>query len=292
MEGRSMVKYAQVAQDLGYLDLKDPLITTDDLGDLQDSQVLFICTGSQGQPMSVLSRLAFGNHAKIALNSNDTIILSSSPIPGNEEAVNTVVNRLYQIGADVFYPPTYGVHASGHGFRDELEAVFNLAQPKFFLPWHGEPRHQINHARMAHGMPRLPQRTVIARNGDVIRVSPDTFEVVGTVTAGAVYVDGLGIGDISDDVLQDRVAMSSDGLVLLTTVLHPTPHVEFVSRGFVKSNRELEQSIRQVALDVVTSGLRDKRPLEDVIGEQHRAVRQFVRQTTGRSPVVIPLLVE
>jgi len=107
-----------------------------------------------------------------------------------------------------------------------------------------------------------------------------------------VYVDGLGIGDISDDVLQDRVAMSSDGLVLLTTVLHPTPHVEFVSRGFVKSNRELEQSIRQVALDVVTSGLRDKRPLEDVIGEQHRAVRQFVRQTTGRSPVVIPLLVE
>jgi len=292
MEGRSMVKYAQVAQDLGYLDVKDPLITTDDLRDLQDSQVLFICTGSQGQPMSVLSRLAFGNHAKISLHAGDTVILSSSPIPGNEEAVNTVVNRLYELGVDVFYPPAYGVHASGHGFREELETVFNLAQPKFFLPWHGEPRHQINHARMAHEMPVVPRRTVIAKNGDVIRVSEDDFQVVGSVPAGAVLVDGLGIGDVSDDILEDRLAMSTNGLLLLTAVLHPTPHVELVSRGFVSRNGQLEGSIRNVAMEVIQDGLRRKRPLEDVRDEMYGAVRKFVRQTTGRTPMLIPMLVE
>ena len=292
MEGRSMVKYAQVAQDLGYLSVKDPLISTDDLRDLQDSQVLFICTGSQGQPMSVLSRLAFGNHAKIALHPGDTIILSSSPIPGNEEAVNTVINRLYELGTDVYYPPTYGVHASGHGFREELEAVYNLARPKYFLPWHGEPRHQINHARMAHGMPSPPKRTVVAKNGDVIRVSQDDFRITGTVTAGAMLVDGLGIGDVSEDILQDRVAMSTDGLLLMTAVLHPTPHVELVSRGFVSRNAELEGTIRQVAMDVLTDGLRRKRPLEEIRDDMYGAVRKFVRQTTGRSPMLIPMLID
>jgi len=292
MEGRSMVKYAQVAQDLGYLDFKDPLITTDDLGDLQDSQVLFICTGSQGQPMSVLSRLAFGTHSRLSLTRGDTVILSSSPIPGNEEAVNTVVNRLYEIGVDVFYPPTYRVHASGHGSQEELKMVLNLAQPKFFLPWHGEPRHQINHARLAQAMPTPPRRTVIARNGDVIRVSPNDFRVSGTVPSGAVYVDGLGVGDISDDIISDRMSMSTDGVLILTAVLHPTPHVELVSRGFVKSNRDLEQSIQRVALEAVEEGLRGKKRTEDVRDDMYGSVRRFVRKVTGRNPVLIPVLVE
>lgn len=292
MEGRSMIKYAQVAQGLGYLDLKDPLITTDEMGDLQDAQVLFICTGSQGQPMSVLSRLAFGNHAKIALHPGDTVILSSNPIPGNEEAVNTVVNRLYELGVEVYYPPTYKVHASGHGSQEELKTVLGLARAKFFLPWHGEPRHQINHARLAQGMPKPPQRTLIAKNGDVIRLTADDFRVTGTVPAGAVYVDGLGVGDISDDIIQDRMAMSSDGVLILTAVLHPTPHVELVSRGFVKANRDLEGSIRKVALDAVEGGMREKKRLEDVRDDMYGAVRRFVRKVTGRNPVLIPLLVE
>lgn len=279
MEGRSMIKYAQVAQSLGYVDLKDPLVTTDEMGDLQDSQVLFICTGSQGQPMSVLSRLAFGNHAKIALHPGDTVILSSNPIPGNEEAVNTVVNRLYEIGVDVFYPPTYKVHASGHASQEELKQVLSLSKPKYFLPWHGEPRHQINHARLAQAMPHPPKRTLIAKNGDVIRLTPDDFRVTGTVPAGAVYVDGLGVGDISDDIIQDRMAMSSDGVLILTAVLHPTPHVELISRGFVKSNRDLENSIRKVALEAVENGMREKRRLEDVRDDMYGAVRRFVRKS-------------
>ncbi len=292
MEGRSMIKYAQVAQELGYLELQDPLISTDEMGDLQESQVLFLCTGSQGQPMSVLSRLAFGNHAKLALHRGDTVILSSSPIPGNEEAVNTVINRLYELGVDTFYPPTYKVHASGHGSQEELSTVLKLSRPRFFLPWHGEPRHQINHARLAQSLPQPPQRTLIARNGDVVKLTEDDFRVTGTVPAGAVYVDGLGVGDISDDIIMDRASMSQEGVIVMTAVLHPVPHVELVSRGFVKANRDLEGQIRRVALEAVEGGMREKKRLEDVRDDMYGAVRRFVRKVTGRSPVLIPVLVE
>lgn len=292
MEGRSMLKYAQVSQQLGYMELPEPFLASDEVGGLQDQQVLYVCTGSQGQPMSVLSRLAFGNHAKIALRRGDSVILSSNPIPGNEEAVNLVINRLYEIGVDVYYPPTYRVHASGHGSQEELATVLNLARPKYFLPWHGEPRHQINHARLAQTLPRPPKRTLIAKNGDVIRLSQDEFKVTGTVPAGAVYVDGLGVGDIGDDVLLDRVNMSQEGVLIMTAVLHPSPHVEVVSRGFVRANRELDGQIRKVALEAVEQGLREKKRLEDVRDDMYGAVRRFVRKATGRNPVLIPLIVD
>ncbi|GGS34993.1 ribonuclease J [Deinococcus knuensis] len=292
MEGRSMLKYAQVSQQLGYMELPEPFLTNDEVGGLQDQQVLYVCTGSQGQPMSVLSRLAFGNHAKIALRRGDSVILSSNPIPGNEEAVNLVINRLYEIGVDVYYPPTYKVHASGHGSQEELATILNLARPKYFLPWHGEPRHQINHARLAQTLPRPPKRTLIAKNGDVIRLSQDEFKVTGTVPAGAVYVDGLGVGDIGDDVLLDRVNMSQEGILIMTAVLHPTPHVEIVSRGFVRANRELDGQIRKVALEAIEQGMREKKRLEDVRDDMYGAVRRFVRKVTGRNPVLIPLLVD
>ena len=292
MEGRSMIKYAQVAQSLGYMELPEPFLANDEVGSLQDQQVLYICTGSQGQPMSVLSRLAFGNHAKIALRRGDTVILSSNPIPGNEEAVNLVINRLYEIGVDVVYPPAYRVHASGHGSQEELATVLNLARPKYFLPWHGEPRHQINHARLAQTLPRPPKRTLIAKNGDIIRISEDDFKVTGTVPAGAVYVDGLGVGDVGDDVLLDRVNMSQEGVMIMTAILHPTPHVEIVSRGFVRSNRELDAQIRKVALEAVEQGVREKKRLEDIRDDMYGSVRRFVRKVTGRNPVLIPMIVD
>ncbi|SMB95459.1 ribonuclease J [Deinococcus hopiensis] len=292
MEGRSMLKYAQVAQGLGLMELPEPLLANDEVGSLQDQQVLYVCTGSQGQPMSVLSRLAFGNHAKIALRRGDSVILSSNPIPGNEEAVNLVINRLYELGVDVYYPPAYRVHASGHGSQEELATVLNLARPKFFLPWHGEPRHQINHARLAQTLPRPPKRTLIARNGDVVRLGADEFRVTGTVPAGGVYVDGLGVGDVGDDVLLDRSSLSQEGVVIMTAVLHPTPHVEIVSRGFVRANRDLDAQIRRVALEAVEGGVREKKRLEDVRDDMYGAVRRFLRKVTGRNPVLIPMIVD
>jgi ribonuclease J len=292
MEGRSMLKYAGLAQDLGYLNLKDRLISTDELTDLPDSKVLFLCTGSQGQPMSVLSRLAMGNHAKLALKAGDTVILSSSPIPGNEEAVNLIVNRLYEMGVRTFYPPTYKVHASGHGSQEELKMILNLAKPKFFMPFHGEPRHQVNHQRLAEASPTPPKRTIIASNGDVIRVNADDFKIHGRVTSGVVYVDGLGVGDVTEEILEDRHAMASDGVVVVTAITHPTPHIEIVSRGFVTANKELQEAMREEAHDALYRGVREKKRLEDVRDDVYYAVKRFVRKATGRNPVIIPLVIE
>jgi ribonuclease J len=292
MEGRSMLKYAQLAQELGYLQLKDRLISTEELMDVPDSQVLFLCTGSQGQPMSVLSRLAMGNHAKLTIKAGDTVILSSSPIPGNEEAVGAIINRMYQLGARVFYPPTYRVHASGHGSQEELKLILNLAQPKYFLPFHGEPRHQLNHQRLAESTPTPPKKTIIPQNGDLIRLSRDEFKIHGRVPAGVVYVDGLGVGDVTEEILEDRHAMASDGVVVVTAITHPTPHIELVSRGFVSSNRELFDAMREDALGALEVGVRSKKPLEDVRDDVYYAVRRFVRKATGRNPVIIPLVIE
>ncbi|WP_407540940.1 ribonuclease J [Deinococcus radiomollis] len=292
IEGRSMVKYSQIAEALGYMEFAQPLLTSDEVGELQDSQILFLCTGSQGQPMSVLWRLALGMHAKIALKRGDSVILSSNPIPGNEEPVNLIINKLYEIGTDVFYPPNYKIHASGHGSQEELLTVLRLARPKFFLPWHGEPRHQLNHARIAQTIPQPPRRTLVAKNGDVVRLTEDEFKVTGTVPAGALYVDGLGVGDVGDDIMLERIGMSQEGVLVVTALLNPTPHVDIVSRGFVKSNRELDNQIRKVALEAIENGLHEKKRTEDLRDDMYGAVRRFIRKATGRNPVLIPLLVD
>ena len=192
----------------------------------------------------------------------------------------------------MIYPPSYRIHASGHASQEELATVLNLARPKFFLPWHGEPRHQINHAKLAQTLPRPPKRTLIAKNGDIVTLGPDEFRVSGTVPAGAVYVDGLGVGDVGDDVILDRVNLSQEGMVILTAALHPTPHVEVVTRGFSRPNRELDNQIRRVALEAVENGMREKRRLEDVRDDMYGAVRRFVRKATGRNPVLIPMIVD
>ena len=292
IEGRSMVKYSQIAEALGYMEFASPLLTSDEVGELQDSQILFLCTGSQGQPMCVLWRLALGLPAKIALKRGDSVILSSNPIPGNEEPVNLIINKLYEIGTDVFYPPNYKIHASGHASQEELLTVLRLARPKFFLPWHGEPRHQLNHARIAQTIPQPPRRTLVAKNGDVVRLTEDEFKVTGTVPAGALYVDGLGVGDVGDDIMMERIGMSQEGVLVVTALLGATPHVDIVSRGFVKSNRELEGQIRKVALEAIETGLREKKRNEDLRDDMYGAVRRFVRKATGRNPVLIPLLVD
>jgi ribonuclease J len=292
MEGRSMHKYAEIAQDLGYMVLKDRLIGTDEFADLQASQAVFICTGSQGQPMSVLSRLASGNHPRLSIKQGDTVILSSSPIPGNEEAVNVVINSLYQKGAKVFYPPNSRVHASGHASQEELKLILNLAQAKWFLPFHGEPRQQINHQWLAESCPNPPKRTIIAKNGDVIHVSKDDFKVVGTVPAGAVYVDGLGVGDVNDSILEDRLSMAGDGVLVIGCVLSPHPHAEIASRGFIDANKELFETMKEQVIGVLERGGREKKPLEQVRDDVYYMVRRFVRKATGRNPMIIPVVVD
>ena len=293
VEGRSMVKFARIALDLGYLSVRDRLYSLEEISHLDDSQILVVTTGSQGQPEAVLARLAAGSHQKMAIKPGDTVILSSSPIPGNEEAVNTVINRLYALGAQVYFPPTYRVHASGHGSQEELKIILNLVQPKFFLPWHGEVRQQTNFRWLAEAMGQPPEKVLIAENGDVVKLTPETFEISGKVPSGALYVDGLGVGDITDEILADRNHMAAEGVVVITALVnHREPHVEVVSKGFVKAGEKLLGEVRKIAFDAIYQGVREKKPLEVIRDDIYYPAKKFLRKATGRDPVIIPMVIE
>lgn len=292
MEGRSMLKFSRIALELGYLKVKDRLYTLDEVKDLPDHQVLVLATGSQGQPMSVLSRLALGTHAKMAIKPGDTVILSSSPIPGNEEAVNRVINRLYALGAYVLYPPTYKVHASGHASQEELKLILNLTTPRFLLPWHGEVRHQTNFKWLAEGMSHPPEKTVVAENGTLLRLSRDAFEVAGHVPSGALYVDGLGVGDITDEILMDRQLLAQEGLVVITALAGRDPVVEVISKGFVKAGEKLLGEVKRMALEAVQNGVREKKSLEKIRDDIYYPVKKFLKKATGRDPVILPVVIE
>lgn len=292
VEGRSMIKMTRIAQELGYLKVKQPLVSSDELSELADDKVLFLCTGSQGQPMAALSRLASGTHRKIALRPGDTVVMSSNPIPGNEEAVNRVINQLYNLGVDVFYPPKYRVHASGHASQQELKLILDLTRPKFFLAWHGEPRHQINHVRLARSMSNPPQTCLLAENGDVLELTRDSFEIVDNIDAGLIYIDNLGNNEISEPMIRDRQTLSSDGVVLVIAVTGKSPSVEVISRGVAQDEIEFNRDIEKIALDNLKRALREKRNLDAIRDDIFYPVRRYVRKATGRNPLILPSIIE
>jgi len=294
MEGRSMIKVARIAQELGYLKLRHPFIESDKLDGIQDDKLLFLCTGSQGQPMAALSRLAAGTHRKITLKRGDTVIMSSNPIPGNEEAVNRVINALYERDIDVFYPPTYKVHTSGHASREELKLVFDLARPRFFIPWHGEPRHQVNHLRLAASMPRPPKKAIIPHNGDVVTITKDDIKVTGQVEAGIIYIDSVGRSSdaIDEPIIRDRQMLSEEGIVVIMAVASRNPSVEVLTRGVAQGNNGLLKELERIALDAVTRGVKEKRNLQDIRDDIFYPVRRHLRKATGRNPLILPTVLE
>lgn len=292
VEGRSMLKYARIALELGYFQQKDRFYTLDEIKDLPDDQILVVTTGSQGQPEAVLSRVASGVHPKMSIQEGDTVILSSSPIPGNEEAVNRVINQLYGLGAYVFYPPNYRVHASGHGSHEEIKIILNLARPKFLIPWHGEIRHQTNFKWLAESMGEPPKKTIIPQNGDVIKLNKDNITKDGKVTHGALYVDGLGVGDITDEILEDRNHMAAEGVVIITALVSREPLVEVISKGFVKAGERLLGEVRKMATDSLYKGVREKKRLEEIRDDIYYPVKKFIAKNTGRNPVILPIVIE
>jgi ribonuclease J len=295
IEGRSMAKNTRIAQELGYLETKHTLLSSDTINELQDDKVLFLCTGSQGQPMAALSRLAAGTHAKIKLKPGDTVIMSSSPIPGNEEAVNRVINQLYEHGVDVYYPPTYRVHTSGHGSQEELKLILDLTRPKFFLPWHGEMRQQINHQRLAQSMSNPPQKILIPENGDIIEVTRDDIKVTGQIDAGAIYIDSVGSQvdeDAAEPIIRDRQMLSNDGIIVIVGVVGKQPSVEVITRGLVRDDHEMLEDIEDVALESLKRGIREKRRLSDMRDDIFYPVRRYIRKETGRNPLIVPTIIE
>jgi ribonuclease J len=294
IEGRSMIKNTGIAQELGYLEVKQPLVNIDDMNDLADDKVLFLCTGSQGQPMAALSRLAAHTHRKISLKQGDTVIMSSNPIPGNEEAVGRVINQLYGLGVNVYYQPTYKVHASGHASQEELKLILDLTKPKFFLPWHGEIRHQINHLRLAQGMPNAPQKCLIAENGDILELTREDIKKIGQIEAGVVYIDSVGkFGEeVGEPVIRDRQMLSNDGVVVVVALANGQPSVEVISRGVVQNHKEMHAEIERIALESVKRGVREKRRLEDIRDDIFYPVRRYLRKATGRNPLIVPTVLE
>ena len=295
IEGRSMVKNTRIAQDLGYLEVKQPLVNSENVSELQSDKVLFLCTGSQGQPMAALSRLASGTHRKIQLRPGDTVIMSSSPIPGNEEAVGRVINQLYEREVNVYYPPTYKVHASGHASQEELKLILDLTRPKFFIPWHGEVRHQVNHLKLAEGMSRPPQKGIIAANGDVITLTRDDIKITQNVDAGVVYIDNVGgrTGEqVTEPIIRDRQMLSEEGIVVIVAVMGKQPSVEVISRGVVGRDHEMLKEIESIAIDSLKRGIREKRRSTDIRDDIFYPVRRYLRKATGRNPLIVPQLVE
>jgi len=291
MEGRSMVKAATIAQELGYLKARNPFASADSLGDLQDDKLLFLCTGSQGQPMAALSRLASGTHRKIQLKKGDTVILSSNPIPGNEEDVGRVINQLYEREVDVYYPPMYKVHASGHASQEELKLILDLTRPRFFVPWHGEMRHQVNHMRLAESMAHPPKKSLIPKNGDVVEVTKDDIKVVGQVDAGVVLIDS--VGEVTEPVIRDRQALSEDGvIVIMALASKKSPNVEVITRGVVQGQNGLVKEVERIAQESLIKGIREKRSLADIRDDIFYPVRRYIRKATGRNPLIVPTVIE
>ena len=210
--GRSMVNVAKVAIQLGYLNIPEgKLISADDFDRYPDDEITVVTTGSQGEPMSGLSRMAFAEHRKLEIRESDMVIISATPIPGNEKSVSRVINQLFRIGANVIYESLAEVHASGHARQEELKLMHSLVRPKFFIPVHGEYRHLHHHATLARNLGMPYDNVLIPEIGDVIELDANGLDVTGVVPNGSVLIDGLGIGDVGSVVLRDRKHLSEDG---------------------------------------------------------------------------------
>jgi ribonuclease J len=301
VSGRSMENIVQVAIELGYLKVgEEVLIPVDQISKYPNEKVVVITTGSQGEPMSALARMAASEHRKINIVPGDTVILSATPIPGNEKLVSKVVNQLFKKGAQVIYGSEQRIHVSGHACQEELKLMQALVKPRFFIPVHGEYRHLKKHGEVAMEVGLSEKNLLIPENGDVIEVARNYIKKTGTVVAGQVFVDGLGVGDVGNIVLRDRKHLSQDGiLTIVITMEKQTGKVvsgpDIISRGFVYV-RESE-GLMDEARDIVKSVLKncEERQITDwatLKSKMRDELREFLYEKTKRKPMILPIIME
>ncbi len=301
VSGRSMENIVQVAIELGYLTIgKDVLIPVDEISKYPNEKVVIITTGSQGEPMSALSRMAASEHRKINVVPGDTVIISATPIPGNEKLVSKVVNQLFKKGAEVIYDSQEKIHVSGHACQEELKLMHSLVKPRFFIPVHGEYRHLKKHGELAMELGLSEKNLLIPENGDVIEVARNYIKKNGAVLSGQVFVDGLGVGDVGNIVLRDRKHLSQDGiLTIVVTMEKQTGRIvsgpDIISRGFVYV-RESE-GLMDDAREIVKSVLRDceERQITDwatLKSKMSDELREFLYEKTKRKPMILPIIME
>ncbi|SHJ60068.1 ribonuclease J [Desulfatibacillum alkenivorans DSM 16219] len=299
--GRSIEVSMRIAQELGYINVPPGMqIDVSEVKDYEDNEVLLVTTGSQGEPMSALARVAAGAHKQIKIKDGDTVILSSKFIPGNEKAITGIINNLYRRGAEVIYEKISAIHVSGHAFREELKLMMHLTRPRYFMPVHGEYRHLLHHARLAEKVGIPKNRILLAQNGNVVNFLDEVGWIGESVDTGRTFVDGKGIGDVGRKVLKDRRALSEHGMVVATMVLDFDTGVviygpELLSRGFVFEDEKghLLQDAQCVIMDAVEqldlSGP-DRIPLIEAATQQ--ALRRFFNYVIRRRPVIVPLVLE
>ncbi len=296
-----MVNAVKVSQELGYLNVPDgTMIHVNDLKGLKDNEIVIITTGSQGEPMSALTRMANNDHKKIQIKAGDLVVISANPIPGNEKTVSKVINMLYEKGADVLYDALTQVHVSGHARREELKMMLTLLKPKFFVPVHGEYRHLMQHAKLAHELGLPEKNTIIAKNGDVIELTSKSIGINGSVTSGNILVDGLGVGDVGNIVLRDRKLLSENGLIIVVLSTEKgTGKVlagpEIVSRGFiyVRENIDLIEESKQVVRKALAkcedTNVKEWNNIKMTIKD---ALSSFIYEKIKRNPMILPIIVE
>ncbi len=299
--GRSLENVVNISAQLGYLNIPDNvLINADLINKYPADSLVIITTGSQGEPMSALSRMAFSDHKKVEICPNDYVIISATPIPGNEKTVGKVVNELLKLGAEVIYEKMYDVHVSGHACQEELKLIMGLVKPRYFIPVHGEQKHLRKHAMLAEGMGIEKDNIFIADNGYVAEITNASIKNGTPVPAGKVFVDGYGVGDVGSVVLRDRKHLGQDGIIVVTASLdYETGQLiagpEVVSRGFVyvKEAEELIESARKIAEKSLEncyySNISDMNAIK---GKLRDAVSHFVYEQTKRSPMVLPIIME
>lgn len=301
LNGRSMLANVQIARELGYLRMPDNiLIDLKELNRLPKEEVCMITTGSQGEPMSALLRIAMDDHKQIKLEEGDTVILSSKFIPGNERAISDLINHLYRRGAEVYYEKVSEVHVSGHASQEELKLVMNLVRPRYFIPVHGEYRHLVKHSQLAQRVGIPEERCILAVNGNVINFHNGEGGVIANIETGRVFVDGKGIGDVSTVVLKDRKHLSQDGMVVVIIAINQTNGEiiygpDIVTRGFVfvDESQEYLEEVRKLVLDTLAAiNMEAMADWSEVKEEVRRVLRRFFNKTIERRPVILPVIME
>lgn len=299
ISGRSMINAVAVASELGYLNVPEgTLIEMESIRKYTPDQTVIITTGSQGEPMSALHRMAFGDHRQVSVNPGDMIIISATPIPGNEKLVDKVINELLKLGAEVVYERMYDVHVSGHACQEEQKLLLGIVKPKYFIPVHGEKKHLVKHAATALSMGFKKENILIPQNGKVIEFYGGGMKEAGTVPAGRVLVDGLGVGDVGSIVLRDRKHLSEDGVVVIALSLDSVSREvvsgpEVITRGFVyvKESEALLSGATDVACDILEQCyLQNIKDWNQIKNRLRDGVSRYINETTGRSPMIIPII--
>ncbi|MBN1930236.1 MAG: ribonuclease J [Desulfobacterales bacterium] len=299
--GKSIEISVNIAKSLGYIRIPENMeINIDQVKDFPDHEIVIITTGSQGEPMSALARMASGTHKQIKIKEEDTVILSSKFIPGNEKAIANIINKLYKQGADVIYEKISAIHVSGHAFREELKLMINLTKPKYFIPVHGEYRHLILHKRLAEQVGIPKERILLVENGQVLEFDKDGGKVTESIATGRVLIDGKGIGDVGRIVLKERRILSEDGLVVVNMAFDKETGVvvygpEIVSLGFVFETEagHLLEDAKRVILEVVEDvGFDSSDRIDNIRSKLQTVLRKYFYFAIKRRPVILPFILE